>query len=268
MKVSIITINLNNFDGLEKTIRSVISQNTNQFEFIIIDGNSKDGSKDLLTKYGNRIDFSISERDSGIYNAMNKGIRKATGEYCLFLNSGDILFNDHVLSDILDQDLVSEIVNGNAYVDEKGKGRKLVKAPKKISFYTFYNHTILHQASLIKTTLFQTIGFYNEDLKIVADWEFFLRVLFVHQYQYQSINLTISIFDSSGISSLPESSQICLRERKEVMRKFFPYFLEDYQLLEPRSTFIFLHNVQKSQVIRLPFLFLSRIMNKLFKSQV
>jgi glycosyltransferase involved in cell wall biosynthesis len=100
IKLSIITINYNNRDGLEKTIRSVIDQRFTDFEFIVIDGGSTDGSVDNIRKYENKINYWCSEKDAGIYNAQNKGIKKAKGEYCLFLNSGDFLYNEDVLNKI------------------------------------------------------------------------------------------------------------------------------------------------------------------------
>ena len=96
-QISIITINYNNASGLEKTIRSVVEQTYNEYEYIIIDGASSDKSKEVIQEYQRYIDFWCSEKDSGIYNAMNKGIQKASGEYLLFLNSGDVLNNSAVL---------------------------------------------------------------------------------------------------------------------------------------------------------------------------
>ena len=98
MKLSIITINLNNASGLEKTIQSVINQTYKDFEFIVIDGASTDGSVEVIKKYSSGINYWVSESDTGIYNAMNKGIRKAQGEYCLFLNSADYLFSPNLIS--------------------------------------------------------------------------------------------------------------------------------------------------------------------------
>lgn len=98
-KLSIISINLNNSEGLQKTIRSVIRQTNSDFEYIVIDGNSKDGSLNVIKNFDNQITYWVSEPDSGIYNAMNKGISKSTGRYCLFLNSGDWLADENVISD-------------------------------------------------------------------------------------------------------------------------------------------------------------------------
>jgi len=265
MKLTIITINKNNVDGLAKTIRSVLSQNFTDDEFIIIDGGSSDGSYELIKKNEDRLTFWSSQPDSGIYNAMNKGIKKATGEYCLFVNSGDMLCNDNVLTNIIKQNLSEDIISGNALVDEKGKSPQIVKAPKEISFYIFFQHTILHQVTLIRSSLFEDVGYYNEDFKIVADWEFFIKALFLYQSSYKAIDVTISIFDNNGISSRPENLPVSFRERDEVLQKYFPYLLSDYRLLQPRSTFDFLHNIKRFNILRIIFILTSRIINKLFK---
>jgi glycosyltransferase involved in cell wall biosynthesis len=262
--ISIITINLNNKNGLQRTIESVIRQNYDKYELIIIDGGSTDDSVKIIQQFSHKIAFWESEIDNGIYQAMNKGIKESNGEYCFFLNSGDVFCNDNVLTDTMNQNLVADIITGNAFVNDKDNKMHLVKAPERISFYTFFQHTILHQATLIRTSIFKEIGFYNENLKIVADWEFFIKALFLHQSSYQSININISVFDSTGISSQTENSLISLMERENVLQKYFPNFITDYQLLQPRSTFVFLQNIRKNLILRKIFIFTSRLLNKLF----
>ena len=93
-KLSIITINYNNLEGLKRTVESVINQTSKEFEYIVIDGGSNDGSGAYIESKSEHIDYWVSEPDKGIYNAMNKGIAKASGEYLLFLNSGDHLFSN------------------------------------------------------------------------------------------------------------------------------------------------------------------------------
>ena len=100
MKFSIITINYNNCEGLRRTIESVVNQTCHDFEYIIIDGGSTDGSVDVIKQYADQIDYWVSEPDKGIYNAMNKGVAVAKGEYCLFLNSGDSLHNNSALAKV------------------------------------------------------------------------------------------------------------------------------------------------------------------------
>src|SRR5659263_50658 len=118
MKVSIITVNLNNDDGLPKTIESILSQSFIDYEYLIIDGGSTDNSLDILIKYANRITYWVSEPDKGIYNAMNKGIAHATGEWIIFMNSGDVFRNDEVLANVFKSDIEAQtqIIYGNTLV--------------------------------------------------------------------------------------------------------------------------------------------------------
>ncbi|MFT4805390.1 MAG: glycosyltransferase involved in cell wall biosynthesis, partial [Psychroserpens sp.] len=101
MKLSIITINFNNAVGLKKTIESVVNQTSNDFEYIVIDGGSNDGSVDVIKEYEAKVSYWVSEVDKGIYHAMNKGILLAKGDYLEFLNSGDILVNETVIQKII-----------------------------------------------------------------------------------------------------------------------------------------------------------------------
>ena len=111
MKLSIITINFNDREGLDKTIQSVINQAYKEFEYIVIDGASTDGSVDVIKKYADKLTHWVSEPDSGIYNAMNKGTQMASGEYCLYLNSGDFLAEDDVLERLFENDFNEDIVS-------------------------------------------------------------------------------------------------------------------------------------------------------------
>ena len=112
-KLSVITINFNNAIGLEKTIKSVIEQKFTDFEFVIIDGDSSDGSKEIIKKYSNKISYWVSEKDKGIYNAQNKGIERAIGEYCLFLNSGDYLVDTTVFQTVFSEKRTQDIIYGD-----------------------------------------------------------------------------------------------------------------------------------------------------------
>ena len=116
MTLSIITINYNNAAGLEKTIKSVISQTCKRYEFIIIDGGSKDGSKDIIEKYQDQITYWVSEPDNGIYNAMNKGVKVAKGEYCIFMNSGDIFVDNDVIRDVFNIGFSADIITGGIII--------------------------------------------------------------------------------------------------------------------------------------------------------
>jgi hypothetical protein len=145
-----------------------------------------------------------------------------------------------------------------------GKHTVLVPCLNTIYFYSFYKHTIIHQSTLIKRNLFQKYGLYREDLKIVGDWEFFTRVLFLHNCIYKSYPITISIFDSTGLSSQKENYPIALKERSEVLTKYFSNFLPDYELIKEKSTYKYLKWVNKKPILLKFFILKARIINKLF----
>lgn len=220
-KISIITINYNNLEGLKKTVESVISQTWQEFEYIVIDGGSTDGSADYLESQKEYIDYWVSEGDKGIYNAMNKGILKAKGEYLLFLNSGDTLIDTMVLEKAKES-FVSEdsFICGNLHYELEGKSI-LKEHPEQMTFSYLTAKTVYHPSTFIKRILFDEYGLYNEDNKIISDWEFFFKVLGLNGESYKKINLTITNFDMTGISStqLP----MVIDEKNKVFAKYLPY---------------------------------------------
>ena len=139
MKVSIITINYNNQSGLQRTIDSVTSQSFSDIEWIVIDGDSKDGSRELIEKYKKHFAYWVSEHDGGIYQAMNKGVEHASGDWLLFLNSGDWLFDNDVLSKVFDTQHDADILYGDVmYHWPDARGMQLEQKPDSLSLYYFY----------------------------------------------------------------------------------------------------------------------------------
>ena len=200
MKLSIITINLNNASGLDKTIQSVINQTFKDFEYIVIDGNSTDGSVEVIKKHSSGINYWVSEPDTGIYNAMNKGIRKAQGDYCLFLNSGDWLISSTTLQDVFNE--INNIIPADVFYSNRiNSDGTIYTIPNNLSVNFLVQKPLSHQNSLIKRTLFYEHGFYNEDLYLASDWEFFLYELWKYKSVFHHIKTNISIFDIHGIGS-------------------------------------------------------------------
>jgi len=229
-KVSVITINLNNASGLEKTITSVINQTTAEFEYIIIDGGSADGSLDIVKEYENKITYWQIEPDQGIYNAMNKGIKKATGEYCIFLNSGDIFFDNQVIKSFTESGFYEDIIYGNCAFTSK-TGLQVQKFPSSLTFYWLFTEYLSHPSTFMRRQLFENIGYYNEDLKIVSDWEFFLLAVGRHNSSTCYTDNIISVVEKGGISSSDHYRAQVKSERLQVMKKHFPYFYPDYSAL-------------------------------------
>ena len=199
-KLSIITVNLNNREGLRKTAESVVSQTYKDYEWIVIDGGSTDGSKELIEQYAEHISYWVSEPDKGIHNAMNKGILKAQGEYCFFLNSGDYLIDWNVLNKVFAISFSEDVVHGNVLFDF-GNHKEVRNTPETITLRTFVEKTINHSGcAFIRHSAFEKWGLYDENLKIVSDWKWFLRALGLENATDRYIDVTISVFDCSGIS--------------------------------------------------------------------
>lgn len=231
MKLSIITINLNNSQGLLRTISSVVSQTYNGFEFIIIDGGSTDESLQIIKANSNKINFWISEKDNGIYNAMNKGILKAIGEYILFLNSGDCLANESILGRVfVNTNYDADILYGNLRVFKNNIFVGKATTPSQITLRTLYEGTIHHQAAFIRKNLFAKFGPYNEEYKIRADWEFWIRTIIINNCSSFCLNMDISNYDGDGISSNSNQSERIESETNIILNSYFPIkVLEDYK---------------------------------------
>ncbi len=224
-KISIITVNLNNAAGLSHTIQSVLNQSFKDYEYLIIDGGSTDGSVDIIKKNSDKISYWVSEPDKGIYNAMNKGIRASKGAYLLFLNSGDIFAEKHVLS--LVNKCMGEgfdIYYGNVIREDS----IIIIPPKKLNFDFFYKSTIPHQGTFTKKELFDRVFHFNENLKIVADWEFFISAICKYMATYKYIDFSISIIELGGVSS---DLKLLYQEKDESLNRQFSFFIADYKEL-------------------------------------
>ena len=216
MKISIITINYNDARGLERTIKSVVSMTFSNKEFIVIDGASKDDSLDIIHKYSKQISKWVSEPDSGIYSAMNKGIAMASGEYCIFMNSGDAFYSTDVLVHI-QKYLKSgkDIYNGNAFfTDSDGRITWYRKGHKDVSKMYFYHSSICHQSSIIKTSLLKKY-MYDETLRMVSDWKFWVETICLNHASYEAIDVDICCYDCGGITATHHD--LGVYERRKVL---------------------------------------------------
>lgn len=218
MKLSVITINYNNSEGLKKTIDSVINQTFRDFEYILIDGGSEDGSKEIILQHEAQFSYWRSEKDHGIYNAMNKGILAAKGDYLLFLNSGDCLTSNDILEQVFATPLKEDIVYGNLLFESQDGNHTLGIYPDELNVYNVLEGSLPHPASFIKRQLFDN-SLYTESYRIVSDWEFWIKKIIMEGVSYKHISLTISRFDTTGISS---NSQRCNEERELVLQRLFP----------------------------------------------
>lgn len=229
MKLSIITICYNDKVGFEKTAQSIVSQIClTDVEWIIVDGASTDGSVDVIKQYVEEFKKAFphtsvswkSESDKGIYNAMNKGICQAQGEYLLFMNAGDCLFANDTLQKALPLLNGKDVYVGDV-VNDTPEGHQLVEFPRQLTPQVMLDQIIFnfipHQSSFIKCELFDKYGLYREDLRIASDWYFFYDTLVMHGASIQTIPQPISVFDMTGISSTDKNrvneritSQACI----------------------------------------------------------
>lgn len=202
MKLSIITINYNHKDGLKRTIDSIVAQTFKDYEWIVIDGGSTDGSKELIESYQSYFSYWCSEPDKGIYNALNKGIEHAQGEYLNFMNSGDIFASDTILNDVFSQPHKADIMYGYMVVGSlDGCIPNINIMKKRLTLYDFYFDTFGHQATFTKRGLFEKIGLFDESYRIIADRKFFAEAIVKNNASYELLPMKIAVFEGGGVSS-------------------------------------------------------------------
>lgn len=236
MRLSIVTINRNNATGLEKTMRSVASQTFKEFEYIVVDGASTDGSADVIKKLESEFAHLkwVSEPDKGIYNAMNKGIRMAKGDFIQILNSADCLAADDVterMLESLEKEDRPSILYGNM-VKCFPDGHRMVDkcfAGQEITMLGMYTGTLNHDPAYIRRDLFEKYGYYDESLKIVSDWKWYLQAIILGGEKPRYVDIDVTLFDMTGISENSENKEKIRKERRTVLEKLIPsVYLRDY----------------------------------------
>lgn len=239
-KISIITVNYNDAEGLRKTLASVASQTYTDIEHIIVDGASTDGSVDIIREYETvnltsihplRIVW-ISEKDNGIYDAMNKGVAMSSGEYLLFLNGGDALASPTAIEDVCPYLNDEDFIIGRSYFSIEGKrcGASPLLSEKDMSMYYMYLHGINHQSAFIRRSLLINAP-YDTSVRISADWLFFVQTIVMQSATVKFVDLFFSDFDLTGVSSNNEAVQ---KEREEVLKKVLPERIaRDYIQIAP-----------------------------------
>lgn len=227
-QISIITVNFNNKEGLIRTINSVYTQSYTDYEHIIIDAGSTDGSREIIEAYEGKSDkltYWVSEPDRGIYNGMNKGITRAQGEYLLLLNSGDFL-EEEALDKVRGSLTGEELIYGNLnFISPTGEKRlqTFPCPPFEITELISPSFYLPHPATFIKGKLLKKL-LYTEQYKIVSDWEFWLKAIIFEQCSMKHVDICITNFYEGGISAnLPAIA----KEREEVLASLFPPLLFD-----------------------------------------
>lgn len=240
MKVTIITVVYNNVYTIEKTIQSVINQSYKNIEYIIIDGGSTDGTLDIIQKYENYISYWKSEPDNGIYDAMNKGLKQATGDIIGIINSDDWYESStvyHVVNcfkknkcDVVHGDIILTQINGDPYMRYFGKKK----------FNIWRNMPIYHPTCFVKKELYMRYGFFNTDYNIAADYELILR-LYMAKASFFYLSNDLAYFRIGGVShkqfirSIKEAKDISImygcnqfKANLYYTKNFFIFFLKNF----------------------------------------
>lgn len=218
MKLSVVTICRNDREGLSRTLESTFERQPgfSDWEQVVVDGASTDGSADLLLRWKNdpRMGFCVSEPDSGIYNAMNKGLSRARGDYLLFLNAGDCLLPD-VLEKVFAEEVDADVIYGDMFVARRNGRPRLVRYPAEVAVTPAYFlfGSLPHQASFIARNLFERFGGYSEELKIGSDSKFFLDCARSGAVRFKHLGFPISTFARGGLSTDPHKLEFGLEER-------------------------------------------------------
>ena len=227
MRLSFVTINFNNLEGLKKTIDSVLQQSFSDYEWIVIDGGSTDGSRELIESNQSHFAYWCSEPDNGIYNAINKGLAHANGDYVQFLNSGDWLYDNTTLEKVFAQiDNIYDIYYGDM-VQVNGDGNQKhnlnpIVYPDELGFFFFPYNNICHQATFYRRTLFNNNP-YDESFSIVSDWAMNLNLLF-KGCTFKHLNQYIVYYDNRGRSSATDQKHH--EERMYAFAKYVPQQLQ------------------------------------------
>lgn len=220
-KLSIITICYNDKVGLKKTADSVLRQTYSDYEYILIDGGSTDGSAELVQQLSPLCSYTVSEKDSGIYNAQNKGWKAAKGEYCLFLNSGDFLADENVLREVFSKPISADIIYGDILVDNGSDPLYRLGQPDPFTFEDIIYTTLFHPAAFIRRSLLVERNGYDEAFRIVADYDFFLEELLVKKCSTTYVPVAIAVFNTGGVGSDPANKNLHDVERRRAQLKYF-----------------------------------------------
>jgi len=227
-KVSIITVCYNSEKYIERTIKSVIAQSYSNKEYIIVDGGSKDNTLNIAGRYKDKIDVIISEPDSGVFDAMNKGIKMAKGEMFCFLNSDDYFYNNYIteyaVNFLLKREDLDFIHGDLAYKDPGSDKMWLYKYPRFLTKIYFLNDSIGHPSTFFRAAAFKKSGCYDTQFKISSDMDWFIKALYKNKLKTMHMRRIVSVFQYGGISNDSKYRNKLLVERKKIYKMYFSSF--------------------------------------------
>ena len=245
MKISVITVSLNSVNTIGATIQSVINQNYNNLEYIVIDGGSTDGTVDIIKKYQDKINYWVSEKDQGISDAFNKGIRHSTGELICIINSDDILFPNvlNIIAEQIKED--TDIIYGNLALYRKElKIEKIHLSRDNLDFSKGNFYGLTHPATLIRKRTYEQYGLYDVALKFVMDKELFLR-MYNNSAKFQRINLTIARYATGGASGSQNYHKVAIESRKVSVKYGMPSMRATSKMIRNISQIYCVEIIQK-----------------------
>ncbi len=221
--LTIITVCRNIASEIEETCRSVTEQTFDDFEWVVIDGASTDGTLEILNRYSNDISTLVSEPDRGVYHAMNKGIALARGKYLLFLNGGDYLASCTTLADFFREERHGDVLYGNELLLDTETGVFTPKSTPEVSAIdaAFFAYGMInHQISIIKRELFERYGDYDENFRVAADREKFV-VFMKNNCTFEKVDLPVAVFKLGGISNQEKFAPLVKKEVRSIREKHF-----------------------------------------------
>jgi glycosyltransferase involved in cell wall biosynthesis len=213
--VVLITVNRNDRAGLARTLDSVARQTYRDREAIVIDGASTDGSVDVIRERAGTVTDWISEPDGGIYDAMNKGIRRARGTYLVFMNGGDSFASDDALERFLAAGEPKEdLLYSDAVIEHEDGTTHVWKVPERLDWDYFMLTSLPHQSSAFRRDLFERVGLYDTRFRIGGDHELYLRAVVVHGATFRKVPVPLARQVWGGLSNRPESYRLLREERR------------------------------------------------------
>lgn len=219
--LSIVTVCLNDRTGLERTLRSVVAQSWKGWELVVVDGGSTDGSVDVVRQHGSHIRAWVSEPDGGVYEAQNKGVGLASGDYCLFLNAGDHFVAEDVLERAFAAAPDEDVLYGDVVYSRHGFARRIRQADRPSIF--FLMRSILPtQATMLRRELIERCGRHDTSLRIAADYDLLMKAFLVHRATARHVPVALSVHYQDGLSARPESRAVIARERAIVQQRYLP----------------------------------------------
>jgi len=222
LKFSIITVCKNAEQSIEKTIKSVVSQVYENIEYIIIDGKSEDNTIQIINHYRDKITHFVSEKDNGIYEAMNKGIFWATGDFVSFLNAGDRYFDEEIIEKVNQfvQNFSSrqiDVFHGGVLIFNESTKTGNIWYSSPIKRFSLYRGAIPHPATFYRRGAFQKNGLFDETYKIVGDYEWTIRAFIRNKLIFQYLKILVAIFEEGGISTSKVSNKLHYLERRRAI---------------------------------------------------